>query len=49
MKHSFRTGALAGAVIATLGLFSTATAGGRPELVLAGLEAGRAHQTNESS
>lgn len=47
MKHSFRTGALAGAVIATLGLFSTATAGGRPDLVMAGLKAGRAHQTDE--
>ena len=47
MTHSFRTAALAGAVIATLGLTSTAFAGGRPDLVLAGLTAGRAHQSNE--
>lgn len=47
MTHSFRTAALAGAVIATLGLTSTAFAGGRPDLVLAGLNAGRAHQSNE--
>lgn len=47
MKHPFRTAALAGAVIATLGLSSTAFAGGRPDLVLAGLKAGRAHQTGE--
>ena len=47
MKHSFRTAALAGAVIATLGLSSAAFAGGRPDLVLAGLNAGRAHQADE--
>jgi len=47
MTHSFRTAALAAAVIATLGLSSTAAAGGRPDLVLAGLNAGRAHQSNE--
>ena len=47
MKHSFRTAALAGAVIATLGLSSTAFAGGRPDLVLQGLNAGRAHQSDE--
>lgn len=47
MTHSFRTAALAAAVIATLGLTSTAAAGGRPDLVLAGLNAGRAHQSNE--
>ena len=47
MTHSFRTSALAGAVIATLGLCSTAFAGGRPDLVLAGLNAGLAHQADE--
>jgi hypothetical protein len=47
MMHTFRTAALAGAVIATLGLCSTAFAGGRPDLVLAGLKAGRAHQVDE--
>jgi subtilisin family serine protease len=47
MKHSFRIAALASAVIATLGLCSTAAAGGRPDLVLAGLKAGRAHQADE--
>ena len=47
MKPSFRTAALAGAVIATLGLSSAAFAGGRPDLVLAGLNAGRAHQSDE--
>lgn len=47
MKHPFRTGALAGAVIALLGIGSTATAGGRPDLALAGLKAGRPHQANE--
>ena len=47
MTHSFRTAALAGAVIASLGLCSTAAAGGRPDLVMAGLKAGRAHQSDE--
>ena len=47
MKHPFRTAALAGAVIATLGLSSAAFAGGRPDLVLAGLKAGRAHVAGE--
>ncbi len=47
MKHLFRTGMLAGAVIAALGMFSTAAAGGRPDLVLSGLKAGRAHQADE--
>lgn len=47
MTHSSRTTALAGAVIAALGLCSTAAAGGRPDLVLAGLKAGRAHQPAE--
>jgi subtilisin family serine protease len=47
MKLPFRTGVLAGAVVAMLGLSATATAGGQPDLVLAGLKAGRAHQPNE--
>jgi subtilisin family serine protease len=47
MKLPLRTGVLAGAVVAMLGLSSTAIAGGRPDLVLAGLKAGRAHQANE--
>ena len=47
MKQSFRTAALAAAVIAALGVCSTAAAGGRPDLVLAGLKAGRAHQADE--
>lgn len=47
MKHPIRTAALAGAVIASLGLSSAAFAGGRPDLVIAGLKAGRAHQANE--
>ena len=47
MKHSIRTAALAGAVVASLGLSSAAFAGGRPDLAIAGLNAGRAHQANE--
>ena len=47
MKHSIRTAALAGAVVASLGLSSAAFAGGRPDLVISGLNAGRAHQSNE--
>jgi subtilisin family serine protease len=47
MKQVFRTGILAGAVIAAMGVCSTAAAGGRPDLVLAGLKAGRAHQAGE--
>lgn len=47
MKHSIRTAALAGAVVASLGLSSAAFAGGRPDLVISGLNAGRAHQANE--
>src|SRR5688500_8552504 len=47
MKHPFRTAALSAAVIVTLGLSSAAVAGGRPDLVLAGLKAGRAHETGE--
>jgi subtilisin family serine protease len=47
MKHPFRTAALSAAVIATLGLSSAAVAGGRPDLVLAGLKAGKAHEAGE--
>jgi subtilisin family serine protease len=47
MKHPFRTAALSAAVIATLGLSATAAAGGRPDLVLAGLKAGKAHEAGE--
>jgi subtilisin family serine protease len=47
MKHSFRTAALSAAVIATLGLSATAAAAGRPDLVLAGLKAGKAHEAGE--
>ncbi|TWI12553.1 S8 family peptidase [Aerolutibacter ruishenii] len=47
MKHPIRTAVLAGAVVASLGLSSAAFAGGRPDLVIAGLKAGRAHQANE--
>ncbi|MBW3551126.1 MAG: S8 family serine peptidase, partial [Proteobacteria bacterium] len=47
MKLPFRTGALAGAVIAMLAVYSTATAAGRPDLVLAGLKAGTPHQPAE--
>src|SRR5688572_5107791 len=46
MKHPFRTAALSAAVIATLGL-SSAAAAGRPDLVLAGLKAGKAHEAGE--
>ena len=38
-----RRAALFGAIAASLGLSAAATAGGRPDLVLAGLDAGRAH------
>jgi subtilisin family serine protease len=47
MKRSFRTAVLAGAVVVSLGLASTASAAGRSDLVLAGLKAGRAHQADE--
>ena len=47
MKHPFRTAALSAAVIATLGLSSVAAAAGRPDLVLAGLKAGKAHEAGE--
>ena len=47
MKHPIRTAVLAGAVVASLGLSSAAFAGGRPDLAIAGLNAGRAHQPLE--
>ena len=47
MKHPFRTAALSAAVIASLGLSSAAVAGGRPDLVTAGLKAGKAHVAGE--
>jgi subtilisin family serine protease len=47
MKHPFRTAALSAAVIASLGLSSAAIAGGRPDLALAGLKAGKAHEAGE--
>ncbi|GAB2515340.1 S8 family peptidase [Lysobacter humi (ex Lee et al. 2017)] len=47
MDRVFRTGALAAAVFASLGLGSTAFAGGRPDLVAAALQAGRPHQSGE--
>src|SRR3546814_11990389 len=47
MKRSFRTATLAGAVIVGLGVSSIAAANGRPDLVMAGLNAGQPHQTGE--
>lgn len=47
MTHRIRTTALAGAVLVSLGLSATAFAGGRPDLVLAGLKAGRPHAAGE--
>ncbi|GAB2520802.1 S8 family peptidase [Lysobacter humi (ex Lee et al. 2017)] len=47
MKHSLRSAGLATAVLVALGFASTAVAGGRPDLVLAGLKAGRPHQSGE--
>ncbi|MDQ3289314.1 MAG: S8 family serine peptidase [Pseudomonadota bacterium] len=47
MKSKIRTTALTTAIVAAISLSSVASAGGRPDLVLAGLEAGRAHQTGE--
>lgn len=38
---------LASAVLLTLGLSSTAFAGGRPDAVISGLNAGRAHEANQ--
>jgi subtilisin family serine protease len=47
MDQNFRRAALSAAVVASLGLSSVAFAGGRPDAVIAGLQAGRAHQTGE--
>jgi len=47
MKRSFRTATLAGAVIVGLGVSSIAAANGRPDLVMAGLNAGQPHQAGE--
>ncbi|MBF6024357.1 S8 family peptidase [Lysobacter niastensis] len=47
MKHPYRTAALAGAVLVSLGLSSAAFAGGRPDLSIAGLKAGRAHEADQ--
>lgn len=47
MNRNFRHAALSAAVVLSLGLSSTAFAGGRPDAVIAGLQAGRAHETGE--
>jgi subtilisin family serine protease len=47
MELGIRSGALAAAVLASLGLCSTAVAGGRPDLVAKALQAGRPHQAGE--
>ena len=47
MKPVVRSTVLAAAIVAAIGFSSAATAGGRPDLVLAGLKAGRAHQAGE--
>ena len=47
MKHPYRTAALASAVLVSLGLSSAAFAGGRPDLVLSGLKAGRGHEADQ--
>ena len=47
MNRPFRVAALASAVVASLGLSTAAMAGGRPDLVLAGLDKGRPHQAGE--
>lgn len=47
MDRSFRRAALSAAVVASLGFSSLALAGGRPDAVLSGLQAGRAHQAGE--
>lgn len=46
-QQTVRHAVLATAVVASLGLSSVAFAGGRPDAVLAGLNAGRAHETGE--
>lgn len=47
MDLNFRRAALSAAVVVSLGLSSTAFAGGRPDAAIAGLQAGRAHETGE--
>jgi subtilisin family serine protease len=47
MNRSVRRAMLASAVLVTLGLSSTAFAGGRPDAVISGLNAGRAHEANQ--
>lgn len=47
MNHSIRHASLASAIVASLGLSSAAMAGGRPDLAIAGLQNGRAHQAGE--
>ena len=47
MNRTLRRTALAGAVLASLTLSTAALAGGRPDLVMSSLNAGRAHQTGE--
>ena len=47
MNRIVRRAALAAAVMASFGLSSTAFAGGRPDAVISGLNAGRAHQAGE--
>lgn len=47
MNRVVRNSLLAGAVVAALGLSATAFAGGRPELVMSGLKAGKPHQADD--
>jgi len=47
MKPHLRRAALVSAVLLSLGISSVALAGGRPDLVLNGLQAGRAHETGQ--
>ena len=47
VNRSIRRAALASAVVASLGMSSAAMAGGRPDLVSAGLNQGRPHQAGE--
>jgi len=47
MKRSYRLAGLAGAVLAALGASAAVQAGGRPDLVINSLEAGRAHASGE--
>ncbi|WP_246109159.1 S8 family peptidase [Vulcaniibacterium gelatinicum] len=47
MHRSIRRAALASAVLVSLGLSSAALAGGRPDLIIAGLKAGRPHEAGQ--